>query len=132
MKVLGMGNALVDIMTQLNDDSILQRFNLPKGSMTLVDREMSNFVNVETSGFSRQKTSGGSAANTIHGLSHLGAETTFIGKIGNDDMGHFFRQDMESKGIRTILYNSVSDTGRAVALVTPDSERTFATFLVLL
>ncbi len=129
MKILGMGNALVDIMTKLKDDSILERFNLPKGSMTLVDSEMSSYLSNETVGLSKQKTSGGSAANTIHGLSHLGAETSFIGKIGNDDLGKFFKKDMENNGITPILFNSITETGRAVALVSPDSERTFATFL---
>jgi sugar/nucleoside kinase (ribokinase family) len=90
MKILGMGNALVDIMTLLNDDEILNRFRLLKGSMTLVDRELSNYIHIETTGLKKIKTSGGSAANTIHGLAHLGMDVAFIGKIGNDEMGHFF------------------------------------------
>lgn len=129
MKILGMGNALVDIMTQLNDDSILKRFKLPKGSMTLVDSEMSTYLHNETVGLPKQKTSGGSAANTIHGLAHLGAETSFVGKIGTDELGIFFKKDMKNNGINPILYNSMTETGRAVALVSPDSERTFATYL---
>jgi sugar/nucleoside kinase (ribokinase family) len=129
MKVLGIGNALVDILTQLNKESDLENLNLPKGSMTLVDREMSNFILAETSGLLRKKASGGSAANTIHGLAHLGIKTAFIGKIGSDELGKFFKRDMQVNNIFTILYNSVNDTGRAIALVTPDSERTFATYL---
>jgi sugar/nucleoside kinase (ribokinase family) len=129
MKILGMGNALVDIMTQLKDDSILQRFKLPKGSMTLVDNEMSSYLHNETIGLPKQKTSGGSAANTIHGLAHLGIETSFIGKIGNDELGKFFKKDMRNNGINPILFNSITETGRAVALVSSDSERTFATYL---
>jgi len=129
MNVIGIGNALVDILTQLNDDSVLHRFGLPKGSMTLVDREMSNYIHAETSGVPKKRTSGGSAANTIHGLAHLGLKTAFIGKVGNDELGRFFRKDMQVNKIKTILYNSITDTGRAVALVSPDSERTFATYL---
>ena len=129
MKILGMGNALVDIMTQLTDDSILEKFKLPKGSMTLVDRELSNFIHVETTGLQKTRSSGGSAANTIHGLAHLGLDVSFIGKVGHDDMGHFFKRDMEVNGVKPVLYNSITDTGRAVALVSPDSERTFATYL---
>jgi len=129
MNVIGIGNALVDILTQLNDDSVLHRFGLPKGSMTLVDREMSNYIHAETSGVPKKRTSGGSAANTIHGLAHLGLKTAFIGKVGNDELGIFFRKDMQVNKIKTILYNSITDTGRAVALVSPDSERTFATYL---
>ena len=119
----------MDILTQLNDDSVLHRFGLPKGSMTLVDRELSNYIHAETAGLPKKKASGGSAANTIHGLAHLGLNTAFIGKIGNDELGKFFRKDMQVNKIKTILYNSITDTGRAVALVSPDSERTFATYL---
>jgi sugar/nucleoside kinase (ribokinase family) len=129
MNILGMGNALVDIMTELNDDSVLLRFKLPKGSMTLVDKEMSDYIHIETSGCQKRKASGGSAANTIHGLSHLGVKTSFIGKIGTDEMGRFFKKDMQMNGINPILYNSHTDTGRSVAMISPDSERTFATYL---
>ncbi len=129
MKILGMGNALVDIMTQLTDDSILAKFKLPKGSMTLVDRELSNFIHIETAGLKKTRASGGSAANTIHGLAHLGIGVSFIGKVGHDDMGQFFKRDMEVNGVEPLLYNSITDTGRAVALVSSDSERTFATYL---
>jgi sugar/nucleoside kinase (ribokinase family) len=129
MKILGMGNALVDIMTELKDDSILQRFKFPKGSMTLVDNEMSGFLYNETIGLTKHKTSGGSAANTIHGLSHLGVQTSFIGKIGNDELGKFFKKDMKINGINPILFKSITETGRVVAMISPDTERTMATYL---
>ncbi len=129
MKVLGMGNALVDILTRINDDSTLQTLRLPKGSMTLVDQETSNFINFETRAFRKQKASGGSAANTIHGLAHLGVETGFVGKVGNDDLGRFFKKDMKVNKIQPILFKSINETGRAIALISPDSERTFATYL---
>lgn len=129
MKVLGMGNALVDIITILKNDKVLDAFGLPKGSMTLVDLDTSNYINAETSGVYKQKASGGSAANTIHGLSHMGVETGFIGKVGDDDLGQFFRKDMKNNKIDPILFKSVNETGRALALISPDSERTFATYL---
>jgi len=124
-----MGNALVDIITTLKSDELLTTFKLPKGSMTLVDHETCNFLNVETAGLIKQKTSGGSAANTIHGLAHMGIDTGFIGMVGNDDLGQFFYKDMKNKNIDPILFKSVRETGRAMAFVSPDSERTFATFL---
>ncbi|MFC2129318.1 adenosine kinase [Bacteroidota bacterium] len=129
MKVLGMGNALVDIITILKNDKVLGSFGLPKGSMTLVDLDTSNYINAETSGVHKQKASGGSAANTIHGLAHMGVETGFIGKVGDDDLGQFFRKDMKNNRIKPILFKSVNETGRALALVSTDSERTFATYL---
>ncbi|MBN1133290.1 MAG: adenosine kinase [Bacteroidales bacterium] len=128
-KVLGMGNALVDIITQLKDDKLLESFGLPKGSMTLVDLDTSNIIHAGTAGYKKQKASGGSAANTIHGLAHLGINTGFIGKVGNDELGRFFQKDMKNSHIQPILFRSVNETGRAMALVSPDSERTFATFL---
>jgi sugar/nucleoside kinase (ribokinase family) len=128
-KVLGMGNALVDIISQIDDDSMLETFGLPKGSMTLVDLDTSNYIHSETSGLSKSKASGGSAANTIHGLAHLGVETGFVGAVGNDDMGKFFKKDMQVNGISPLLFRTMNETGRAMALITSDSERTFATYL---
>ncbi|MEN8228672.1 MAG: adenosine kinase [Bacteroidota bacterium] len=128
-KVLGMGNALVDIITKIKDDAILDSFGFPKGSMTLVDLDTSNYIHAETAGFPKTKASGGSAANTIHGLAHLGIETGFVGSVGNDDMGRFFKKDMEVNKIHPILFRSMNETGRAMALISSDFERTFATYL---
>ncbi len=128
-KVLGMGNALVDIITPLENDEILKELGLPKGSMTLVDLDTSNFIHSETAGMSKSKASGGSAANTIHGLAHLGVETGFVGAVGDDDIGKFFKKDMQVNNINPILFRTMHETGRAMALISTDSERTFATYL---
>jgi len=128
-RILGIGNALVDIMTLLQGDYILREFKLPLGSMQLVDREKSEGIKAATAIFPRTWTSGGSAANTIHGLAMLGADTGFIGSIGRDDIGDFFEKDMKKAGVNTLLIRRNSPTGTAVALVTQDSERTFATHL---
>lgn len=128
-KILGIGNALVDVMTMINDDTILSKFDLPKGSMQLVDKHKSELVKSGTIIFDRIMTSGGSAANTIHGLAMLGAQTGFIGSIGKDEVGNFFEKDMHDVGINTMLIRRDSVTGTAVALISSDSERTFATHL---
>jgi sugar/nucleoside kinase (ribokinase family) len=128
-KILGIGNALVDVMTLISDDRILESFGLPKGSMQLVDEEKSRLVKSETVNFNRSLASGGSAANTIHGLAMLNVETGFIGSIGQDELGDFFENDMRSAGINTMLIRRNAVTGTAVALISPDSERTFATHL---
>ncbi len=128
-KVLGIGNALVDIMTRLDDESFLKKFNLPKGSMQLVDRVEMTKIADASEGLKRKRTSGGSAANTVHGLARLGVETGFIGKVGNDETGDFFYNDLQKNNIKPLLLRSNTETGRALALVSPDSERTFATFL---
>jgi sugar/nucleoside kinase (ribokinase family) len=129
LRILGIGNALVDVMTKLDDDSILQKFSLPKGSMQLVDDQKSQTVKDNTRDLERVMASGGSAANTINGLAMLGMNTGFIGSIGNDELGYFFDNDMKHAGIATMLIKRMSVTGTAVALVSPDSERTFATHL---
>jgi len=124
-----MGNALVDIITRIENDGILKSFGLPKGSMTLVDLDTSNFIYSETAGMNKTRASGGSAANTIHGLAHLGVETGFVGTVGNDDMGRFFKKDLQVNKIKPILFRTINETGRAMALISKDSERTFATYL---
>jgi sugar/nucleoside kinase (ribokinase family) len=128
-KVLGLGNALVDIMTQLDHDEYLNAFDLPKGSMILVDGARSEKIYDETMHLQKTVRSGGSAANTIHGLANLGVETGFIGKIGTDEMGKVFYDDMAAAGINAHLSQSDTPTGRAIALISPDSERTFGTYL---
>ena len=128
-QILGIGNALVDVMTMISDDSVLRKFDLPKGSMQLVDNIKSEEVKSGTSYFPRSLASGGSAANTIHGLAMVGVRTGFIGSVGNDELGVFFEKDMNDAGVKTILARRDTMTGTAVALISPDSERTFATHL---
>ena len=128
-RILGIGNALVDIMTIVDNEDVLERFSLPKGSMTLVNEEKSLIVMKGTHEFKKSLSSGGSAANTIHGLGKLGLQTGFIGSIGIDEIGDFFENDMKTAGVQTIMKKQGSVTGTAVALITPDSERTFATHL---
>jgi sugar/nucleoside kinase (ribokinase family) len=129
MKILGMGNALVDIMTELDKEDYLNTFDLPKGSMTLVDAIKSERVHRDTGHLKKTIRSGGSAANTIHGLAKLGIETGFLGKIGKDRMGDIFKNDLLASKITPHLSLGVNPSGKAVALVSPDTERTFATYL---
>jgi sugar/nucleoside kinase (ribokinase family) len=128
-RILGIGNALVDVITLIDNNTILEKFSLPKGSMQLVDGEKSALIKSETTNYKRNQTSGGSAANTIHGLAMLGVNTGFIGAVGKDDTGDFFENDMKMAGVKTFLSRRNTITGTAVALISPDSERTFATHL---
>jgi len=128
-QILGIGNALVDVMTIIPDDSVLEKFGLPRGSMQLVDGDKSQAIKKGTSAYKRTLSSGGSAANTIHGLAMLKANAGFIGSVGKDETGDFFEKDMKSAGAGTILFRRNSVTGTAIALISPDSERTFATHL---
>ncbi|WP_234408299.1 adenosine kinase [Marinilabilia salmonicolor] len=97
--------------------------------MQLVNvKEVANVL-LATRDFPRNQASGGSAANTIHGLANLGVDTGFFGKVGRDEWGAFFRSDLEKRSIKPYLLESDNESGRAFALISPDSERTFATFL---
>jgi len=128
-KVLGIGNALVDVMTRLKDDSIIEQLGFAKGSMNLVDTEKSAEIKRITAQYVSSMASGGSAANTIHGLSTLHIESGFIGATGEDTIGEIFERNMKSAGVHTYLSTKDADTGTAVAMISPDSERTFATHL---
>lgn len=127
--VLGVGNALMDIITQLEDDSILKNFGLPRGSMTLVDTELSSQIFNATLNNKKEVTNGGSAANTIRCLASLGGNGGYIGKTGNDELGKTFKDEFTKKGIKTHMALSEKDTGRVMGLISKDSERTMATYL---
>ncbi|MBP7170460.1 MAG: adenosine kinase [Bacteroidales bacterium] len=128
-KFLGLGNALVDILVQLPNDAKLFELNLSKGSMQLVDAERMQSILAQTEGLPRTLAAGGSAANTIHGLANLGMSTAFIGKVGDDSFGQAFANDMTQNGITPIMLKGNAESGRALAFITPDSERTFAVYL---
>jgi sugar/nucleoside kinase (ribokinase family) len=128
-KILGIVNALVDIILFLENDAMLASFSLPKGSMQLVDADKSLQVESSAASLKKHMASGGSAANTIHGLARLGIETAFIGTVGKDPMGTFFESDLLASKIKPELSLSNTATGRAISLVSPDGERTFATYL---
>lgn len=129
MRILGIGNALVDVLTFIDSDELLERFSLPKGSMQLVDAERSYSIRKEISINRQMLTSGGSVANTIHGLGMLGACAGFIGSVGNDSTGDLFEKDLKEAGVNTFLMRRETTTGTAITLISPDAQRTFATHL---
>lgn len=128
-KVLGMGNALVDILVKINSDHLLDEFDLPKGSMQLVDKVKSQQLIRAIGHLNYEIASGGSAANTINGLANLDQSCGYIGKIHDDKFGKVFSDDMTKKGIEAILLYGSQDTGIATTLISEDSQRTFATYL---
>jgi sugar/nucleoside kinase (ribokinase family) len=128
-KIIGVGNALMDIVVKTPSDEILKLNNLPKGSMILVDEKTSGNINFQTESFEKLLTPGGSVANTIHGIASLGNDAAFIGKVGTDALGEIYHNEFLKIGAQPLLFKTPTPTGVAMALVTPDSERTFATFL---
>ena len=127
--VIGIGNALVDILTRIDNDNILNDLRLPKGSMQLVDASTSAHVGAAVEQFENSMAPGGSAANTIHGLAKCGIKTGFISSTGNDKMGCFFEDAMKEVGVQPYMYHRDTPTGTARAIISPDGERTFATHL---
>lgn len=128
--ILGMGNALTDILAVLPDDELLRKFHLPEGSMQHVDEATGNKIwqTLRLSGI--QYVPGGSAANTIAGTAIFGMPSGFIGKVGDDELGSLFRSGQENIGIRPLLLKGRAASGRAMVFITaPDGERTFAVYL---
>ena len=128
-KILGMGNALTDILLQIEHDAVLLKLNLPKGSMQLVNDQKSEEISIALNKYTRKMATGGSASNTINGLTRLGVTAGFVGKIGKDDIGAFFTNDSLSNGVTPHLLDCETASGRCIVLVSPDGERTLCTFL---
>ena len=128
MKILGIGNAIVDVLCKVDDEFLIKN-SLTKSTMKLIDKE--EFMNL-LSGLSIEDTiSGGSVANSIVGLSQLGNNVGFIGKINNDDLGQKYEDGLQRENVN-FLYSKKNEplaTGTCLILITPDSERTMCTFL---
>lgn len=129
-RMLGMGNALTDVLIQLPDAALLQQFGLAAGSMQLITPEVAETLAKASERFPQSLASGGSASNTMRAAARLGADCGFIGKIGNDSYGKSFRENLEKCGIRPALsVSSDNMSGFAMTFITPNGERTFATYL---
>jgi sugar/nucleoside kinase (ribokinase family) len=129
MKVLGIGNAIVDVICKVEEDFITQN-NLTKSTMKLFFNE-SDFKNLLVNLKIEKTVSGGSVANSIVGISQLGDKTGFIGKISDDEFGSNYEEGLKKENVE-YLYSKKKEklpTGTCLILVTPDSERTMCTFL---
>ena len=128
-KVIGIGNALTDILVNLPADDILENFGLPKGSMSLVDTDLQYKISESTAGMPHTMSLGGSAGNTIRAMAKLGIPTGFIGKVGNDDTGNFLIAALENMKIQPAIFRGKNPSGVCISLVSRDGERTMATHL---
>jgi sugar/nucleoside kinase (ribokinase family) len=130
--VVGVGNALVDVISHA-DDSFIDEHGLVKGSMTLVDTDRALQIYRALGG--AVEMSGGSAANTMCGIASLGGSAAYIGKVSRDDLGEVFGHDLRAVGVQFRPGRSSTDTvidtptGRCIIVVTPDAERTMNTYL---
>lgn len=127
--VIGIGSALVDILTRIDDDNILKEINIPKGSMQLVDETSSAMIEKKLESYESSMAPGGSAANTIHALAKMGVESGFISYVGKDEIGNFFEDSMNSVGVKPLMFHSDTASGTARTIISADGERTFATNL---
>ena len=128
MKILGIGNAIVDVICKVEDKFITQN-NLTKGTMRLVDE--TEFEKLLSTLKIEETVSGGSVANSIVGLSQLGNKVGFIGKVSEDDLGNKYEEGLKKENVK-FFYSKKKElvpTGTCLILVTPDSERTMVTFL---
>ena len=129
-KIIGLGNALVDILASLKEDEVLEKLELPKGGMTLINNDKYKIINNLISSLPTHQATGGSAGNAIGALAALGAATGFIGKVGNDEKGIFYRKSLKKQGTEAhLLLSPDLSTGVASTFVSADGERTFATYL---
>jgi len=128
MKILGIGNAIVDVLCKVDDDFLVKN-SLTKSTMKLIDEDefktLLSLINIE------ETVSGGSVANSIVGLSQLGNDVGFIGKISEDSLGQKYEDGLKKEKVN-YLYNKKKEpipTGSCLILITPDSERTMCTYL---
>ena len=129
-KILGIGNALVDMLVQVDNDMILSELDLPKGSMQLINTERYLHVRKRLDSLQPQRTTGGSACNTILAIANLGGKPGLIGKVGTDEPALFFSNSCKTHGISAhLLKDHDLPTGVASTIISPDGQRTFGTYL---
>ena len=127
--VIGIGNALTDMLVNLSNDNVLREYQLAKGSMSLVDSEFQTAISKSLAGLPYSLSLGGSAANTIRAMAQLDIRCGFIGKVGEDNTGEFYVQALRNVGVAPYILHSENKSGKCVSLISPDGERTFVTHL---
>lgn len=127
--VIGIGNALTDMLVNLRSDAVLGKYNLPKGSMSLVDSKLQTAISKSVAGLPYSLSLGGSAGNTIRAMARIGCKVGFIGKVGPDTTGDFFVQALKNLGVEPFIFRGTERSGKCVSLISPDGERTMVTHL---
>ena len=127
-KILGIGNAIVDVFVKVNDGFLLKN-NLTKGSMKLIEKQ--EFDSLKSTIKIEKIEAGGSVANTMAGIAYLGGNPSFIGKINSDEFGKIYKKSLKKINVN-FLYSEKKEnlpTGASIIFITPDSERTMCTYL---
>ncbi len=129
MKIIGIGNALLDVLFRLESDDTLSDMGVKKGAMDLVDESKMKEIQKVQSGLQRLEMPGGSVCNTIRAMARLGADVGYVGKVGNDNAGKVYEEETKKTGINPFFVRTEGITGCSTVLISPDGERTMATFL---
>jgi fructokinase len=127
-KILGIGNAIVDVFVKVDDDFLLKN-NLIKGSMKLLEKQ--EFESLKSTIKIEKIEAGGSVANTMVGIAYLGGNPSFIGKVNSDEFGNIYKKSLQKINVN-FLYSEKKEnlpTGASIIFITPDSERTMCTYL---
>ncbi|MDR0794555.1 MAG: adenosine kinase [Tannerella sp.] len=129
MKVLGIGNALLDVLLRIENDNTLAEIGIQKGAMDLIQEDQMRAIHRAQAGLLRNEAPGGSVCNTMRAMACLGAEAGYIGKVGTDANGAFYEQAIRKAGVTPHIVRTEGITGCCTVLISPDGERTMATFL---
>ena len=128
-RIIGIGNALTDMLVSLSGDEALSQYQLDKGSMSLVDNQFQTDILKAVAGLPHSLSLGGSAGNTIRTMARLGTEVGFIGKVGEDSTGDFYIQALRNVGVEPFILRSEHSSGKCLSLISADGERTLVTHL---
>lgn len=130
MAIIGLGNALTDILVQLPDESILHELGVERGGMYLIDSKQHHHMMSKIGHLPQSMAAGGSAANMVGGVATLGTQAAYVGHIGTDATGEAFRHCQQQKHIKPLLgVSETTPSGKCISMVLPDGERTMLTYL---
>ena len=139
MKIIGIGNALLDVLIRLDNDHTLAELGLKKGAMDLIDESTMRRIQKAQTGLERTEAPGGSVCNTMRALARLNnsgvwegqadTKTGYIGKAGDDAISAYYEEEIRKAGVRPFLLRTEGLSGCSTVLISPDGERTMATFL---
>ncbi|WP_106830321.1 adenosine kinase [Parabacteroides pacaensis] len=129
MKTIGLGNALVDVLLRLDSDEVLKEVGIEKGAMDLIDRNKMLVIRKARQQLESNTAPGGSVSNSMRAMARLGAHTGYIGKTGTDELSDFYEEELRKAGVTPHLIKVPGETGSSTVLISPDGERTMATYL---
>lgn len=129
MKILGLGNALVDVLSKLDSDETLVKIGIQKGAMDMISREQMYVIRKYQANTETTQAPGGANCNTMRAIALLGGQSGFIGKVGDDNLGEFYEEALLKAGVDSYLIKTEGPSGACTVFISPDGERTMGTFL---